>query len=113
MGTIYTMQLQVTPQNGKRDPDVYGDLISKIGRWVEGKYQRAWKTAVSMPTDENSLVPMQGHTVSVTSRITQDAGLFTLDWTHPADDDPSTAWVANAIVGRNGDVVQIAVLLRI
>jgi hypothetical protein len=113
MRTIYAIQLQITPSDNQSATDVFADLVSRIGRWVDGKYQRAWNTSVAMPTDGSTIEPLQGHALGAVSRVTHDAGLFTLDWTHPADGDPSTAWVTNCIVGRSGEVVQIAVLLRI
>lgn len=113
MRTIYAIQLQITPQEGQSAVDSFTDLVGKIGQWVEEKYQRAWKTIVSMPYDGKTLVPIQEHALHGTSRMTADTELFTLEWTHPADNDPSTAWVTNCIVARHDNLVQVAVLLRI
>ena len=74
---------------------------------------RVWDADVSVPVDGSSLAPIQGHTLIGSLRTAENTELFTLEWTHPADDDPSTAWVTGCIVARCGDLVQAAVLLRI
>jgi hypothetical protein len=113
MRTIYAIQLQIVPRDAESPAACFDNLVSMIGRWVEGKYQRAWKTAVSMPLDGSSVAPIEGHALRGTSRSADGADMFFLEWTHPADGDSSTAWITNCIVANHCGVVQIAILLRI
>ena len=111
MRTIYALQLQIVPT--MNEPSAcFHDLIGKVGQWVEEKYSRAWSMAISMPRDGSSIVPTDGHMLRGTSRAADDAELFSLEWSHPAD-DPSTAWVTNCTVARHRNAVQFAILLRI
>lgn len=113
MRTIYAIQLQIIPRDGESPADCFSNLVSKVRQWVEGKYLRTWESAVSMPLDGSTVAPMAGHTLRGTSRSADDVEMFSLEWSHPADGDSSTAWVTNCTVARHGNAVQIAILLRI
>src|SRR5213594_3501547 len=113
MRTIYAIQLQITPPNGQEAAAAFTDLSVRICQWVDKKYKRAWSTTVSVPVDGPSLTPLADHFIQTVSRAAVDSQLFSLDWTHPADGDSSTAWVTNCIVARHGDLIHVAILLRI
>ena len=113
MRTIYAIQLHVCPPDTWTPGDCFADLVTRIGQWVEGKYQRQWNARVSLRADGCSATPLPGHHLLGTMRVAENTELFTLEWTHPADDDPSTAWVTNCVVARHGQLVQLAVILRL
>ena len=113
MRTIYAIQLQISPRDGESPDDCFSNLVGRIGQWVEGKYQRAWDTALSMPKDGRYLAPMQGHALRGAVRTAKATEMFSLEWSHPGDDDTSTTWVSNCIVARHCDAIQVAVVLRI
>lgn len=113
MRTIYAIQIQIAPNGQDTAADCLTDVIVRIAQWVERKYQNAWSTTVSVPVDGERIMPLPGHSLHGLTQSADNAELFALEWTHPADDDPSTAWVTNCLVGRDGDTVQFSLLLRI
>jgi hypothetical protein len=113
MRTIYAIQLHVAPPDGHAASAVFTDLSTSMRQWVEGNYLRAWATTLSVPIDGQALTPLADHSIRALSRAAADSELFSLDWTHPADADPSTAWVTNVVIARHGDLLQAAILLRI
>ena len=113
MRTVYAMQLEVVPCEGESTVACFNNLVGKIDKWVEGRYQHAWNTAVSMPLDGSLVRPIEGHSLRGTSKSADNCELFSFEWSHPADGDPSASWLTNCIVARHADSIQFAILLRI
>jgi hypothetical protein len=113
MRTIYAIQLMPNVGSNQGALETFGELVDRVCSWVEGKYERAWKTDMSVPRDGGTVSPVGGHDVKSVRRGLDEGELFTLDWLHPDDRDNSVTWASTCLIGRERGELQIALVIRI
>ena len=113
MRTIYAIQLQPRLRTAQPASTGFDDLLERICRWVQTKYDRAWHTSVTVSRDGTEVTPLTGHSIKGRRQAAENSELFTLDWLHPADGDASSTWAITAVLARKGDDLQFALMLRI
>lgn len=113
MRTVYAIQFRLPVRDGQDARGVASDVRARINDWVVNKYDRAWKTPVTLGFDGTTIYPLDGHSVRTQHQSLEDVDLLSLDWTHPHDRDPSSAWHSSVVAGRHDDAVEVAIAIRI
>lgn len=113
MRTVYATQFKLPLREGQDAGAVVADVRGRINDWVVNKYDRAWRTSVTLSFDGNTINPLDGHAVRTHHQSLGDVDLLSLDWTHPHDRDQTSAWHSSIVAGRDGDAVEIAIAIRI
>ena len=114
MRTVYAIQPSVVLRAGQTPVGCYDDIISRVCRWVEVRYERnkfnqPGPIVVSVPRDGAIMTPIDGHAIRGQIQAADESQLFTLEWTHPHYPDTSTQWATTVVVARVGNAIQMAV----
>lgn len=113
MRTVYAIQFRLSPHTGRSPQSVIEAVQSCFAQWIVGKYDRVWRTKVTLAFDGAIIEPLKGHTLRCRLQAIGDAELFTIEWSHPHDRDPSSVWHTSVVLGRHGSDVDVAITIRI
>lgn len=113
MRTVYAVQLGIDSRDGTSPDQVYSQLRDRCSGWIVQKYKRTWGKDIALPADDAVHAPVEGHTLRVNERSHESSQLFTLEWGHPHDQDPSSTWITGITIARHGDDVELGLVLRV
>lgn len=113
MRTVYALQFEIDQHELISTSDLFERLVAKLNNWIREKYERKWQTLVEVDWNSDPLTPHPGHRITANRRSVQESELITLDWSHPADNDPTLQWQTSCVFGKISDRIQVSFLVRI
>ncbi len=109
MRTVYAIQVEI----GGEPAATFESVVGRLSGWATHKYRDRWNTEVEFPAEGGEVLPFEAHTLR-TQRLRPDAGeLFSLEWSHPDERDPTLRWTSVCQVARSAEQVQMQMSLRV
>jgi len=109
MRTVYAIQVEI----GGEPAGAFESVIGRLSGWATHKYGDRWDIEVDFPAEGGEVSPLEAHTLR-TQRLRPDAGeLFSLEWSHPDERDPTLRWTSACQVARGAEQVQMQMSLRV
>jgi hypothetical protein len=113
MPNLYSIQFEVIPANGQKAGDLLTQLLSRVGSWVEEKYNRSWNTRCAFPSANKTAEPLSGHSVHHSCHVVDDGALVRVRWIHPDNRDASMRWTTDITLAWLDDRIQFALQLGV
>lgn len=109
MRTVYAIQVEIGGEPAK----TFEDVVARLSDWATRKYRDRWNTQLDLPAGGGGLSPLENHNLQVQRLRAQPGELFSLEWSHPDDQDPSLRWTSVSQVASNAEHVQMQMSLRV
>lgn len=125
MRMVYAIQCDVgdaaASNGGESDPKArMNSVTARVTEWIESKYRTEQRLDVHVTLDGEVARPCDNHELRGATAEVGDCELVTIDWRHPHEDrndprhsDDALQWHTAVTIGRAGNDVQFALVLRL